>query len=141
MYSAKSNDCRSTRDLYYYARKGIIIKKDAREIEIFSLCCNGFNPDLGQLKITVRCSKGTYIRVLGADIGKKLGCGAHLIALRRLGSGTFSVNDSLSGEKLSTSQSPDTLLAGMISVEEVQGLLAEDKPPEAMAAATAVRCE
>lgn len=109
--------------LYYYARKGIEIEKDAREIEIFSLHCNRFNPLLNQLDITVSCSKGTYIRVLAADIGKELGCGAHLIALRRLCSGNFSVRDSLQGEKLSGDYGLETLKTGMLTLEQAQFLL------------------
>ncbi|RWX50932.1 tRNA pseudouridine(55) synthase, partial [Candidatus Electrothrix marina] len=53
-----------------------------------------------QLTITVTCSKGTYIRVLAADIGEKLGCGAYLTALRRTQSGCFSVDEAIDGEGL-----------------------------------------
>ncbi|MCI5127713.1 MAG: tRNA pseudouridine(55) synthase, partial [Candidatus Electrothrix sp. AUS3] len=52
------------------------------------------------LTITVMCSKGTYIRVLAADIGKKIGCGAYLTALRRTQSGYFSVDEAVDGEEL-----------------------------------------
>ena len=53
------------------------------------------------LRLRVVCSKGTYIRSLAADIGRRLGCGAYLKELRRIRSGCFSVEDSLSGEILS----------------------------------------
>ena len=109
--------------LYYYARKGIEIRKDAREIEVFSIHCNEFNPLLQQIDISVTCSKGTYIRVLASDIGKKLGCGAHLIALRRLSSGNFLVQNSLQAEKLADDQGLEALKAGMLTVETVQVML------------------
>lgn len=84
--------------LYYYARKGIAVAKEPRpvvirEIEILSRTAD-------RLKIRVVCGKGTYIRTLAADIGKKIGCGAHLVELRRLRSGAFSVKQALSGERL-----------------------------------------
>ncbi|CAK8712246.1 tRNA pseudouridine synthase B [Candidatus Electrothrix gigas] len=86
--------------LYQYARQGILIQKEAKPIEIFSLDVDGYDPATEQLTITVMCSKGTYIRVLAADIGKKIGCGAYLTALRRTQSGCFSVDEAVDGEEL-----------------------------------------
>ena len=71
----------------------------------------------------VICSRGTYIRVLAADIGKKLGCCAHLVELRRLGSGIFSVAGSLAGELLKRPEGQEALLAGMITVEKTVSML------------------
>ena len=84
-----------------------------------------YDPGTHRLEIEVTCSRGTYIRVLAADIGKKFGCGAHLIELRRLGSGSFSVGDSVSGELLREPDGLRSLLAGMISVEDVVVMLDE----------------
>ncbi len=109
--------------LYYYARKGIKITKDPKEIDIMSISFIDYDSRLNQLEISVKCSKGTYIRVLGADIGKKLGCGAHLIALRRLSSGLFSVKNSLQGEKLRCEHGYQNLLSSMITLEEVEKLI------------------
>ncbi len=105
--------------LYHYARKGIVIQKDPKAIEIYSLEFDGYDPDSKQLGITVSCSRGTYIRVLAADIGNRLGCGAHLIQLRRIVSGGFSVDGAIAGDQLFSSDHPlDGLLAGMITVEQ-----------------------
>ena len=84
--------------LYQYARQGIEVVKEPRPIEIFDLEC--LKLDEKSLSIRVVCSKGTYIRTLAADIGRGLGCGAHLTSLRRLRSGSFSVDDALSGAAL-----------------------------------------
>lgn len=108
--------------LYYYARKGILIKKDPKPIEIYSLYVNGYDPLTEQLAITVSCSRGTYIRVLAADIGNRLGCGAHLLELRRTCSGGFSVDGAVDGGKLFTEEnSLALLLDGMITVEQALG--------------------
>lgn len=86
--------------LYAYARQGVLIRKDPKPIEIFSLVRKGYNPIAKHLDIEVTCSRGTYIRVLAADIGIALGCGAHLIQLRRTASGSFPVEDALAGNLL-----------------------------------------
>ncbi|PHR30108.1 MAG: tRNA pseudouridine(55) synthase TruB [Desulfotalea sp.] len=113
--------------LYYYARKGIKIEKEAREITISTLERTDGTGDIagqeGELQIRVVCTKGTYIRTLGADIGTALGCGAHLTALRRTQSGRFSVEQSLSWEELSDDNAIDHCLKKMITVEEVAKLL------------------
>ena len=88
MYSALKKDGKA---LYEYARKGIEVERETRHITIFKL-----NMALAQdpraqaaIKIIVSCSKGTYIRTLGEDIGEALGCGAHLGSLRRIETGGF----------------------------------------------------
>ncbi len=86
--------------LYAYARQGVHVHKEPKPIEIFTLIRKDYDPVAQQLDIEVTCSRGTYIRVLAADIGTALGCGAHLIALRRTASGSFSVADALAGELL-----------------------------------------
>ena len=108
--------------LYHYARQGILIQKEPKPIEIYSLELDGYDPDTAQLAVTVSCSRGTYIRVLAADIGNRLGCGAHLIALRRTGSGGFSVDAAIPGDQLfSGDNCLTTLLSGMITVEQALG--------------------
>lgn len=69
------------RPLYELARKGIEVERKARAVHIYQIDMLDFAGDL--LTLRVACSKGTYIRVLAADIGAALGCGAHLVALRR----------------------------------------------------------
>lgn len=67
--------------LYEYIRKGETVERAARRVTIHSLELESFSGD--EMLISVRCSKGTYIRTLGEDIGQALGCGAHLRSLRR----------------------------------------------------------
>lgn len=78
MHSALKRD---GRPLYELARKGIEVEREPRAVTIHAIDCLDFSGDL--LTLRVACSKGTYIRVLAADIGQALGCGAHLAALRR----------------------------------------------------------
>lgn len=79
--------------LYKLARKGISVEKPPRPISIHSI--EVIDIDLPFIRFSVSCSSGTYIRVLGADIGKKLGCGGHLTALRRTETCGFSVENSV----------------------------------------------
>ena len=78
MYSALKHEGKS---LYEYARAGVDIERKARLVTIKNISINAFEHDIAH--ITVTCSKGTYIRTLAEDIGAQLGCGAHLIGLRR----------------------------------------------------------
>ncbi|MEI2512493.1 tRNA pseudouridine(55) synthase TruB [Acinetobacter soli] len=84
MYSALKRD---GRPLYELARKGVEIEREARPITIYDLSLIDFDAD--SLTLDVTCSKGTYIRVLGEDIGEALGCGGHLKALHRTQTGHF----------------------------------------------------
>ena len=111
--------------LYHYARQGILIAKAPREIEISSLLPGGYDPQGHRLEVDVACSRGTYIRVLAADIGRALGCGAHLVELRRLGSGCLSVADSLPGEALAEADGRQKLLAAIMTVARAETLLDE----------------
>jgi tRNA pseudouridine55 synthase len=86
------------RPLYEYARRGEHIERAARHITIHHLGLVDFTEM--EMGITVRCSKGAYIRVLAEDIGAALGCGAHLVALRRTASGGFHLDDAISLERL-----------------------------------------
>ncbi|MEW6133089.1 MAG: tRNA pseudouridine(55) synthase TruB [Pseudomonadota bacterium] len=95
MYSALKHQ---GRPLYEYARAGIEIERKPREVTIYSLDAERMAED--ELTISVRCSGGTYIRTLAEDIGRALGCGAHLIALTRTGSGEFSLNQAVGLEAL-----------------------------------------
>ena len=104
--------------LYFYARKGIEVTKEPRRITISSIQFCELREDF--LTIRVTCSKGTYIRTLADDIGKELGCGAHLTALRRLRSGPFSVEGAVDGAALADRQkASDLLLSHAMSVTEV----------------------
>lgn len=86
------------RNYYEYAREGIDIPRIARQVVVHELALDGWNPP--DVELRVRCSKGTYIRVLAEDLGAALGCGGHLAALRRVASGGFDVDASRSLEAL-----------------------------------------
>ena len=84
--------------LYEYIRKGETVERELRNIVIHELVLNAFSGN--QMDITVRCSKGTYIRTLAEDIGAALGCGAHLIGLRRTAIAHFDLRDSHTWQQL-----------------------------------------
>jgi tRNA pseudouridine55 synthase len=92
MFSAKKQDGQR---LYKLARQGLEVEREAKEINI------------PHVKFTVKCSKGTYIRTLAADIGGKLGCGAVLFDLRRTFSGKFSLEDVVTVETLKSWEQAD----------------------------------
>lgn len=86
MHSALKRD---GKPLYEYARAGITLERAARSVTIHHLELLDYQAPFLRLRVT--CSKGTYIRVLGEDIGKALGCGAHLKELRRTGVGALTL--------------------------------------------------
>lgn len=90
MYSALKHEGKA---LYEYARAGIEIAREARQVTIHQIVVNQFAGDVAE--ITVRCSKGTYIRTLAEDIGQSLGCGAHLIGLRRTATAGYDITQAL----------------------------------------------
>lgn len=79
--------------LYELARKGIEVERSPRPIKITGLEILSFN--LPEVVLKVKCSKGTYVRVLCDDIGLALGCGAYVAKIRRTGSGEFSLIDAV----------------------------------------------
>lgn len=93
--------------LYEYARQGIEIERKPREITIYSLEAESLESD--RLILDVHCSGGTYIRTLAEDIGKAMGCGAHLIGLERTASGTFSISQAITLEALEAMDATERL--------------------------------
>jgi tRNA pseudouridine55 synthase len=115
MHSALKHEGRA---LYEYARQGIEVERAPRRISVHAIELLSFAH--ATLVLDVRCSKGTYIRTLAEDIGAALGCGAHLAALRRVGSGALSIDDAVTLETLEATPEaererhllpPDVLLA------------------------------
>jgi len=106
MYSALKKDGKA---LYEYARKGQEIEREARHITIFKLQMAVVSDERAPaaIKITVSCSKGTYIRTLGEDIGEAIGCGAHLGSLRRLETGGFTTQQCVSLPALEAMTEPE----------------------------------
>jgi len=94
-YSAKKFQGKK---LYELARKGIEVKLEPSNIVIHSLEITKL--DLPEISFRVSCSKGTYIRQLCTDIGKDLGCGAYMSALRRTKSGDFTIDRAVGVEAL-----------------------------------------
>jgi tRNA pseudouridine55 synthase len=84
--------------LYEYIRKGETIERELRNVVIYELLLNFFSGN--EMDITVRCSKGTYIRTLAEDIGVAFGCGAHLIGLRRTAIAHFDLSNSYNLQQL-----------------------------------------
>ena len=97
--------------LYKLARKGRSVERPARPVRIAELELLGYEAPLAELRI--RCSKGTYIRSLGEDIGAALGTGAHLAALRRTGSGRFRVEEAITLDELRARPAPEVRLLGL----------------------------
>ncbi len=86
------------RPLYHYARAGQSVERQARRVTVHALELLSISG--ADVSVKVRCSKGTYIRSLAHDIGLRLGCGAHLKALRRTGIGRFRIEDALGLDRL-----------------------------------------
>jgi tRNA pseudouridine55 synthase len=106
MYSALKRDGKA---YYEYAREGITLEREARPVTIHKLEFISYEAPM--LKLLVTCSKGTYIRVLGEDIGHALGCGAHLNALRRVQVGALTVDGMVTLEQVAAHAAPVELLA------------------------------
>jgi len=102
MHSALKRD---GKPLYEYARAGITLERDARPVTIHKLDMLSYDAPFLRLRVT--CSKGTYIRVLGEDIGAALGCGAHLQALRRTEVGVLTLSAALTLAQLTEVAEPE----------------------------------
>jgi tRNA pseudouridine55 synthase len=111
MHSALKRD---GKPLYEYARAGITLAREARKVTIHSIEMLDYRPPY--LSVRVTCSKGTYIRVLGEDIGDALGCGAHLQALRRTQVGNLCLHNSISLDALA-SLTDEERLASLLPVD------------------------
>ena len=85
--------------LYKLARRGITIERKPRKIKIYKL--DVLRIDIPVVEFYTLCSKGTYIRKLAEDVGEELGCGAHIIKIKRTAIGPFSLKDALDIEEIS----------------------------------------
>jgi len=95
MYSALKHQGQR---LYKLARQGVEVEREPRPVDIYELTLTGQGDDW--IDIDVHCSKGTYIRTLAEDIGEKLGCGAHVSALRRSMVGPYGAGQLVTLEQL-----------------------------------------
>ena len=114
MYSAKKIDGKK---LYEHARRGIEVERDARKVNIHELrlseppaVAGGLSTAADTVRLTVRCSAGTYIRTLAEDIGRKLKIGAHLSELRRTHAGRFDLMQSITLDDLEKLDEPSERL-------------------------------
>ena len=122
MYSAvKKNGV----PLYKMARRGLQVELDPREVMIHENTLLDFDGEI--LELYVSCSKGTYIRTIAADLGDVLGCGAHVVALRRLSVGPYVESDMLCISELELAKNKDRLSDYLLPVsspfEELTELL------------------
>ncbi|WP_341887303.1 tRNA pseudouridine(55) synthase TruB [Variovorax sp. YR752] len=95
MHSALKHEGKA---LYEYARAGVEVEREPRRVTIHAI--DIVDGDHDRWTLDVRCSKGTYIRTLAEDIGEALGCGAHLAALRRTGSGALTLDQAVTLDAL-----------------------------------------
>jgi len=116
MYSAKKVD--GTR-LYKLARQGVEIEREAKRVTIFSL--DILEVALPEVSLDVRCSAGTYVRVLARDLGERLGCGGHLQALRRLGAGPFTIDEAMTLQQVI--DEPESVRARLLPIDRALGML------------------
>ncbi len=111
------------RALYSYARAGQAVERHARRVTVYALELLSASGE--DVLVRVHCSKGTYIRTLAHDIGQRLGCGAHVQALRRTGIGQLKIDEAVGLDALAALPeadrekcllSSDVLLAGLPAV-------------------------
>ena len=117
MHSALKKDGKS---LYEYARAGIEVERAARDVTIYELNVTQALVDIARpaIEFIAKCSKGTYIRTLGEDMGEALGCGAHLTALRRIRTGDFDASQCITLEALEA-MDENARLARLMPVESL----------------------
>lgn len=101
MYSAVKHNGEA---LYKLARAGVEVEREPRPVTVHEIRTLGFQDDL--LTLEIACSKGTYIRTLAHDLGEILGCGAHVVQLRRLAIGDVSIDKAVSLDRLEALVSP-----------------------------------
>lgn len=114
--------------LYDLARQGIEIEREKRKITVYEI--NILKIELPKVTIDVSCSKGTYIRTLGADIGEALGCGACLSGLCRTQSGELKIENAFTPEELEIMAKENRLMEAVIPIDKMfteYGEIALDK--------------
>lgn len=118
MFSALSKD--GVR-LYELARKGLEIERETRQVTVYSADLLTVDEENHEFEIDVKCSAGTYIRSLAADIGTVLGCGAVLTALRRTLANGFTLDDSVTLGQLEKAAAEGKVPDFLLSVDTVLG--------------------
>ena len=103
--------------LYRAARRGQEVQRSPRTVRIYELRVERFNRESREATIFVRCSSGTYIRSLAADLGEELGSGAHLAKLSRVGVGSFELQEAIPLARLEEMRGAEAL-AALLSIKE-----------------------
>ncbi|NBC47897.1 MAG: tRNA pseudouridine(55) synthase TruB [Gammaproteobacteria bacterium] len=120
MYSAVKHDGKR---LYKLAREGKEVERTPRQISIYGIELLEFR--LPDIELLVHCSKGTYVRTLAEDIGKRLGCGGHVAALRRTGVGPYVEGDTafvtLAEVEAAAESGPEAMDALLLPLESTLG--------------------
>jgi tRNA pseudouridine55 synthase len=118
MYSALKHQGQR---LYKLAREGIEVAREPRTVTIHAIDLGGLEGD--EFEMDVRCSKGTYVRTLAEDIGAALGCGAHVIGLRRTGVGPYGMRDMVTMQQVeeAAAQGADVIDALLLPLDSAVG--------------------
>jgi tRNA pseudouridine55 synthase len=106
--------------LHKLAREGREVEREAKTVQVQRFALRKYDPP--RLEIEVDCSGGTYVRVLAADLGERLGCGAHLADLRRTRSGPFTLDQASSPETLREEAASGEIARRLVSPLEALGL-------------------
>ncbi len=135
------------RPLYHYARRGEAVPVKKRTVQIYRLDLLAFSPEQApQIICEVECSRGTYIRVLAEEIGRRLGCGAHLQALERFFVGPFDIASAVTPQDVDKAAASGNLGEILLPTDEAltgfQALCLPDKAVEDLRAGRTVpwRC-
>ena len=126
MYSAIKHKGKRLHEL---ARAGTEVEREPRPVRIDRLELTGFTPP--RARFSVACSKGTYVRVLAADLGAALGCGAHLTALRRTRSGRFDLSAAVPADEITPALASARLISCADALDHLPG---QTIPPEKLGA-------
>lgn len=122
--------------LYEMARAGEEVEREARQVTVYELLLRDFSA--AELTLSVRCSKGFFVRALAAELGKALGCGGHLKALRRTASGPFTLQQAIPLDRLmELAKDPRAVSERLVSLSDALGELPAISVSEADAARVA----
>lgn len=105
--------------LYKLARQGIEVERESRRVTVFENELLAFAGDT--LTLSIHCSKGTYVRTIAEDLGERLGCGAHVIALRRTSAGPYGEEDMVTFEALEAARDEGSLDRFLLPVSSAVG--------------------
>ena len=130
---------RQGQPLYKLARQGIEVERPLRPVTIHELTL--LHCELPFIDLQIRCSSGTYIRTLAHDLGEVLGCGGHIVALRRTAVGSFAIETAVSLADLTTDNLPTHLLATETAVLHLPPLILPNAEAKRLAQGQRLVCQ